>query len=332
MSRLLGFGSALPEHRLTPEESLAALGRIWPHLRGVTPVPVTRYTVQPLERVFAPADFGERLRVYAEEAPRLAAQASRSALAAAGAKADQVDLAISVSCTGYLVPALEVHLANELGLPAQALRIPLTELGCAGGAAALGLAHRCLEGGAQRLALVVCVELCSLTFQPQDLSLDNLTAAMVFGDGAMAAVIGPGRGGLEILETGSHLVPRSQSLLGFDLRRDGFHPILDRGLPRALAGALPGAVRGFQQGRPADFYAVHAGGPRIFSAVESALELEPEALDHSRQVFATTGNLSSGSLLAVLAELPPDPPGEGLALAFGPGVAIEMLRLRRSRG
>ncbi|MGH7609658.1 MAG: type III polyketide synthase [Candidatus Dormibacteria bacterium] len=334
MSHFLGFGTALPEHRLGPEESLAALSRIWPHLRGVKPVPVTRFTVQPPEQVFRPAGFGARLEVYAQAAPRLAEEAARRALEASAVSASEVDLVVSVSCTGYLVPALDVHLCNRLGLRSDVVRVPLTELGCAGGAAAIALAHRHLQqGGQQQVALVVCVELCSLTFQPEDRSLDNLTAAMVFGDGAVATVLGAGQGGLEVVATGTRLVPASQDLLGFDLRQDGFHPVLDRGLPQALEGELGGAVADFLGGgAKVDFYAIHAGGPRIFAAAEAALQLPATALELSRRVFAATGNLSSGSLLAVLAELPSGPAGEGLALAFGPGVSIEMARLRRCPG
>ncbi|MFZ0169659.1 MAG: type III polyketide synthase [Candidatus Dormiibacterota bacterium] len=329
MSRFVGFGVALPEHQLTPAASLAALSQFWPHLRGVEVEPVTRYTVQPAEQVFAPSTLGERMRIYEEAAPRLAQQAVERALTAADLRPEQIDAIFSVSCTGYMVPALDVQLANRLGFRGDALRIPLTELGCAGGGAALAAAHRHIRLEPSQRALVVCVELCSLTFQPTDSSVDNMTAAMVFGDGAAAAVLTGEVGGLEVVATGTRLVADSEEFLGFDLRQDGFHPVLDRRLSRLIEQQLPAALNGFGEGS-FDFMAVHAGGPRIFDAVESGLGLGSGALATSRAVFSRYGNLSSASLLVVLAELRQGPPGAGLGLAFGPGVTVEMATLRRS--
>jgi len=330
MSRFLGFGVALPEHQLTPAASLAALSQFWPHLRGVEVEPVTRYTVEPTDLVFAPRTLGERMRVYEAEAPRLAQLAVERALAAAELRPPQIDAVFSVSCTGYMVPALDVQLANRLGFRSDALRVPLTELGCAGGGAAIAAAHRHLRLEPSQRVLVVCVELCSLTFQPGDSSVDNMTAAMVFGDGAAATVMTAETGGLEVMATGTRLVANSEEFLGFDLRDDGFHPVLDRRLSRLIEQQLAGAINGFGEGT-FDFMAVHAGGPRIFDAVESGLGLDSGALSTSRTVFSRYGNLSSASLLVVLAALSCGPPGAGLGLAFGPGVTVEMATLRRSR-
>jgi predicted naringenin-chalcone synthase len=293
----------------------------------------TRYTVEPLANVIRNRSLGDAMRSYAEHAPRLAQLASSRALADAQLEPRDIDMVISVSCTGYLVPSLEVRLAAEMGMRADIIRLPLTELGCSGGAAALAAAHRHLAAYPHSRVLVVAVELCSLSFRPDDRSLDNLTAAMVFGDGAAAAVLGgdAGRDGLHLVHATSRLVPNSASVLGFDLRDSGFHVVLDRRLPRLVEAALPGAVADFRAGRrieALDFYAVHAGGPRIFDAVQSALRLDDEALAVSRQVFREVGNLSSASILFSLAALP-ETPGEGLAIAFGPGVTIELAHLRR---
>ncbi|HUY57276.1 MAG TPA: type III polyketide synthase [Candidatus Micrarchaeaceae archaeon] len=329
MSRFVGFGTALPDHQLSPAVSLSALSQIWPHLRSAGREAVTRYTVQSVDRVFSTQSLGARMRVYREEAPRLAQLAVEEALSDAGLRADQIDFVLAVSCTGYLVPSLDVYLANALGFRSDAIRIPLTELGCAGGGAALAAADRHLRLEPRHRVLVVCVELCSLTFQPEDNSVDNMTAAMVFGDGAAAAVLTGDPGGLELVATGTRLIPETDHLLGFDLRDDGFHPVLDRRLPRLIEHELAGALAGFGEGR-LDFVAVHAGGPRIFDAVESGLGLQPGALVESRSSFASYGNLSSASLLFVLAQLRGGSPGTGLGLAFGPGVTVEMASLRRS--
>jgi predicted naringenin-chalcone synthase len=129
----------------------------------------------------------------------------------------------------------------------------------------------------------------------------------------------------------SRLVPSSASVLGFDLRDSGFHIVLDRRLPRLVEASLGGAVADFRANHrieDLDFYAVHAGGPRIFDAVQAALRLEDDALAVSRRVFKEVGNLSSASILFSLAALP-DRHGQGLAIAFGPGVTIELAHLHR---
>jgi alkylresorcinol/alkylpyrone synthase len=338
----LGFGTALPEHTIDGSASAALLSALWPRLRGATPEPLTRHLVAPVEWLLRPRPLSETMRVYAEHAPRLAREASCRALAAAGVAPGQVDLVISVSCTGYLVPSLDVRLAAEIGLRADVIRLPLTELGCSGGAAAVAAAHRHLAAFPRDRVLIVAVELPTLTFQREDRSLDNLTASLVFGDGAAAAVVGPAQGSregsasgeLQVCGAASRLLPDSAGSLGFDLRDSGFHVVLDRGLPRLIERSLGPVVADFlarQAIERPDFLAVHAGGPRVFDAVESALGLCPEDLALSRQVFREVGNLSSASILFSMARLG-DVRGDGLAIALGPGVTIELIHLRRCPG
>ena len=330
MTRILGSGVAYPRHQLSAAASQAALAQLWPSLQAVSLEPVSRRLVLPIADVLRPRDLGEDMRLYRREATSLGRRAARRALRAAGIPAGEVDCLIAVSGTGYLVPGLDVLLALELGLSPGVARITMGEQGCSGGGAALGFAHRLCSGGQSKFALVVCVELCSVAFRTGDLSGDNLTAALVFGDGAAAAVLADQGGGLQIVKAGSRLVPGTEWALGFTLGTDGFHPVIDRRLPALIERALPGALEEFGCG-PGDFQAVHAGGPRIFDAVERALQLPPGALQVSRRVFRRHGNLSSASLLAVLAAMDP-PLGAGLALAFGPGLSIELAQLRRLPG
>ncbi len=331
VTSFLGFGTALPEHTIDSQTSLNVLSAYWPRLRGATPEPLTRHLVAPVDWLVRPRSLGATMHAYAEHAPRLARQAAAQALAAASVEPGQIDLVISVSCTGYLVPSLDVRLAAEIGLRLDVTRLPLTELGCSGGAAAVAAAHRHLLAFPADRVLVVAVELPSLTFQQQDRSLDNLTAAMVFGDGAAAAVLGARPAGwLQVLGAASRLLPASAHALGFDLRDTGFHVVLDRRLPQLIERSLARVVDDFAarqgMGSPA-FYAVHAGGPRVFDAVEAALQLSPQDLALSRRVFSEVGNLSSASILFSLADLS-EAAGDGLAIAFGPGVTIELAHLR----
>lgn len=341
MSQIVGLGTALPPYRLDPEPSRELLRRVFPRLRASGLQPVTRYLVEDPERLLSPRPLGESMQVYAEEASRLAGEACRCALERAGVAAAEIDAIISVSCTGYMVPSLDVRLVADLGLRQDVVRVPITELGCSGGLAALSLAHRHLEARPRDRVLVVAVELCSLSFRPHDGSLDNLMASMVFGDGSGAAVLANdtvGGGCLELVAASQRLLPDSTGYLGFELGDDGFHVVLDSRLPRVLASALGPAVDGFwfdggpeRNGHDPSFYVVHAAGPRVFDAVEASLGLGPEALAASRHLFERVGNLSSASILFALADLAANS-GDGLALAFGPGVTVELARLRRSPG
>ncbi|HEX4213350.1 MAG TPA: type III polyketide synthase [Candidatus Dormibacteraeota bacterium] len=334
LASISAIATALPEHRLDPERTSDLLCRVFPRLRTVSLQPVTRYSVEPPDQLLRARAVGEAMRLYQRHAPRLAAEACAAALAAAGIAADEIDVVISTSCTGYLCPALDVRLVAGLGMRDDVVRIPLTELGCSGGMTALGLAQRHLEGHPSERVLVVAVELCSLSFQPDDRSIDNLIASMVFGDGAAAAVLtasAPRPGGLELVSTSRRLLPDSAGRLGFDLRDDGFHVVLDPHLPAVIGDRLADAVSGFWTGDAPRFHAVHAGGPRIFDAVERSLHLGEGALASSRRVFDSVGNLSSASILYCLDALP-ETWGDGLALAFGPGVTVEMARVRRCQG
>ena len=135
---------------------------------------------------------------------------------------------------------------------------------------------------------------------------------------------------LQVRGAATHLVQDSAEVLGFDLRDGGFHVVLDRRLPRLIRGGLAPVVEAFRRrqgiGRPS-FYAVHAGGPRVFDAVEAALGLDDGELATSRRLFREVGNLSSASILFTLAALD-GVAGDGLAIAFGPGVTIELTHLR----
>jgi len=369
-SSILAVATAVPEHRLEAASALAYLRRFWPQLERLEATDAgigSRYICEPVEKLLHARGLSELRSSYLTHARQLAGRAASEALAEAGLRGADVDMVVSVSCTGYLVPSLDVHLAGELGLRPDVIRVPITELGCSGGAAAIALAHRHLLAFPDHKVLVMAVELPSLNFQPADRSLDSLTACLVFGDGAGVAVIGAADDapGLRIMKTATHLVPGTQDLLGFDLRDGGFHVVLDRRLPRVLDRELRPAVERFMVGlappRPSppcgegdakfapplpslpygegdanlgslDFLAAHAGGPRIFDAIESALTLRPEALELSREVFAAVGNTSSASIFFILERLlgslgASAKPGHGLGLGLGPGITLELMHL-----
>ncbi len=339
-SAILAVATALPEHTLDAGARRDLLTTLWPRLAMAGTAMAenggTRYLAEPPAQLLAERGITKSMQIYQEHALLLAERAARNALEMSGVEANRIDAVISVSCTGYMVPSMDVHLMQRLQMRPDVIRLPITELGCAGGAAAIAFAHRHLAAYPRHTVLVIAVELPSLTFQPGDSSIDNLTASMVFGDGAGAAVMtgseGTGRG-LTVDRVASHLIPASTGALGYDLRDDGFHVILDRRLPKLIRQSIGEIVERFA-GRAGmsgiGFLAAHGGGPRVLDAVQEALGLDDDVMRASRHTYAEVGNVSSASILFTLASLLPslgDAPLEGLGVGLGPGVSVELMQL-----
>jgi alkylresorcinol/alkylpyrone synthase len=336
--RLAGFGSASPAHRASPDDLATLVKRVWPQLaRHARPlldqsVGVGRHLARDPRHLATALSPAAQTARYQRLAPALAAEAAERALGEAGVAASDVGLLVVSSCTGFVLPGIDVALCGRLGLRADVTRMPLTVLGCGGGAAGLALAADWVRGHPDQAALVVGVELPSLTFRPEDTSMDNLLSVLVFGDGASALVVAPGRSGMLVGRTRSLLVPGTVDALGYRMAAGGLQVVLSRRLPRLLAGALPLRVAAFLGHLPGDLDAVvvHPGGPAILEATEACLGLNRAQTAASWSTLRRQGNTSSAAILAalgVLSAAPPTARGRGLAIGFGPGVSIELLEL-----
>ena len=340
--RLVGLSTATPPITATADEVLDALssarGRRLPRLPAKEGAR-TRQLAEPLSSLIEPRTQSQQTDAYLEHARTLARQVCCDALERSGVARDQVGLVIGVSCTGVVLPSIDAELIPILGLSRDVARLPITELGCGAGIAGLARAVDYLRAYPDRAVLLFAVELPSLTFQPDDHSVDNLVAAMVFGDGAGAAVLRRTGGpeGLRIDHCGTVLVPDGASHLGFELRDGGLRVVLSRELPHVVEANLREAVESFLAAAGTtlseiDLVAAHPGGPRIFDAVEHALALGPGALAMSRGVFEDFGNASSAGIFFVLDALQRSgASGRGLAIAFGPGLSIELALMRMNR-
>jgi alkylresorcinol/alkylpyrone synthase len=268
-----------------------------------------------------------------------------------------VDHVFATSVTGVSAPSLDVLLSERLGLRNDVRRTPSFGLGCAGGAGGLARVHDHLLGHPRDVALLVSVELCSLTLQHDDDSMANMVASGLFGDGAAAAVVvgaghplaraaprdgtprpatGRRRRTATVIDTRSRLYPGTTDALGWEVRDTGFSIVLSAGLPDLLRAHLLADVKGLLAEHdltPAEVptWVVHAGGPRVIDAVRDALGLPEDAVRESRASLACAGNLSSASVLDVLArtlthsDAPPGSPA--VLMAFGPGVSCELVLL-----
>jgi alkylresorcinol/alkylpyrone synthase len=303
----------------------------------------TRYSVEPIERLGVPRALSDIQDCYREHAFALGRRVARDALARADVAAADIDLIVTTSCTGIMIPSLDAYLVDDLGLRADVRRLPITELGCAAGAAALARTHDFLVGFPGARALVIAVELPSLSMQRADISAANIVSTALFGDGAAAAVLVGGevgaRGGagtVEILETLSHIWPRSTYALGFDLKDDGFHSVLSKDVPGLLRSEIGALVRDLAARRglgreQLSSFVLHPGGRKILGFVEEELGLTRADTQPSWDVLRDYGNQSSASVLFVLEEWlthrRPAAGTHGVLAAFGPGLTSEMLLL-----
>jgi alkylresorcinol/alkylpyrone synthase len=350
--RIVATATAVPEHAATQAEVKERLRKILPLDARRMEVALSlfdhtaverRRSVYPIGELGTRRTLGQISELYRRHALELGRDVAKRALDEGNVKADEIDLIVSVSCTGIMIPSLDAYLVDELGLRRDVRRLPLTELGCAGGAAALARAHDFLRGFPRARALVIAVELPSLSLQQDDPSPENLVATALFGDGAAAVLLEggdapPRPAGLPILDTHAHVFPRSTGALGFDLRDDGFHAVLSKEVPamlraelRALVSAL--AARGGLTPQALSFFVVHPGGRKILGAVEEALGLTREDTQSSWDVLRDFGNQSSASVLFVLDRWLREcasslaPGAHGLLAAFGPGLSVDMLLL-----
>jgi alkylresorcinol/alkylpyrone synthase len=296
----------------------------------------TRYFAQPLSSLMAARSQSRQTDAYLEHGRVLARQVCCEALEVAGVERSDIGLLIGVSCTGVVLPSLDAELIPILGLDPAVARLPITELGCGAGVAGMARALDYLRAYPDRAVLLFSLELPSLTFQPDDHSVDNLVAAMVFGDGAGAMVLRAGAApdGCTVEECGTVLVPEGAGHLGYELRDGGLRVVLSRRLPEVVEQHLGLAVGSFLAKAgltlaDIDLVAAHPGGPRIFDAIQQTLGLAPNALCISREVFDAYGNASSAGIFFVIDALRRQhASGRALAIAFGPGLSIELALLR----
>jgi alkylresorcinol/alkylpyrone synthase len=298
-----------------------------------------RFTVRPLDKLLHDRPLEQKTDDFIKGSIALGAEVTQKALEKAQLTAQDIDLLVTVSCTGFMIPSLDAFLMNQFGFRSSCRRLPITELGCAGGAAAISMARDLLIGAKGKNALIVSVELPSLTFQSADLTLPAMISALLFGDGAAAVVLSTDedRTGAEILDTQSHLFPNSARAMGFDLKNTGFHIVLRKDVPELIRQGLPGLTSGMLARQELSlqdlrFFALHPGGRKILEYAEEILSVPRDSLSSSWQILSEVGNLSSASVLAVyereLQRRPPKNGEHGLMAAFGPGFSAELLLLR----
>jgi len=305
----------------------------------------TRASVVPIEEVFHPGDFETQNDRYRSIARSAGTELARRTLEVASLRPADIDLIVSVSCTGFMIPAVDAYVADALGLGPRLTRLPITESGCAGGVVGLARAADYLLAHPERAALVLALEFSSLTFQRWDVSATNVVSTAIFGDGGAAVVMVGAKHPralagsprlARLVDADSIFFRATTHLMGFHLRNQGLQIILDRALAPFVRREVVGAVEGFLRPRQlaredVTRWVLHPGGRRIIEVMAEKLGLSDSDLAPTEAVLSEHGNMSSVTVLFVLDEILRRGnvrAGErGVLGAFGPGFGAEFALL-----
>ncbi|WP_331766674.1 type III polyketide synthase [Embleya sp. NBC_00896] len=341
MSTLCRPSVAVPEHVITMAESLDLARRLQADnprlplaLRLIENTGVRkRHLVQPIEQTLRHPGFEARNLLYQQQAKKRVPPVVYQALANADLGVRDIDLIVYVSCTGFTMPSLTAWLVNALGMRSDTRQLPIAQLGCAAGGAAINRAHDFCAAYPDANVLIVSCEFCSLCYQPGDDDIGSLLSDGLFGDAVAAAVVrGSGGTGMRLERNGSYLIPHTQDWISYAVKDTGFHFRLDKRVPTTmepLAPVMRDLVRRHHWDASAlDFYVVHAGGPRILDDLSRFLGVDAQAFRHSRATLTEYGNIASAVVFDALdrlfAEGGPGVGGHGIIAGFGPGITAEM--------
>jgi alkylresorcinol/alkylpyrone synthase len=349
MTRIAGVASAFPRHYYRQQEIIAALKQHWsggldnPKVldRLLARVGVDgRHLALPIEAYDHLDSWGKSNNAWIEAAEDLAEQSICRALTRAGLCETDLDAIFFVSVTGVASPSIDARLINRINLRTDIKRNPIFGLGCVAGAAGIARAADYVRAFPDQIAVLVSVELCSLTWQRGDLSVPNLISSGLFGDGSAAVIVA----GSERRASGPHIVASKSSfyrgteeVMGWNISEEGFRIVLSPEVPQMVRRHLARDVDAFlaDNGLQRDeigSWIMHTGGPKVLQATEESLRLPAGALEVSWESLRRVGNLSSASVLVVLEEFMnrrrPVQGSHSILAAMGPGFCAELVLLR----
>jgi alkylresorcinol/alkylpyrone synthase len=303
-----------------------------------------RNIVFPLDTYPTLDTFTKTNDAWIKAAVELGQQAICRALDRIGLSPADISAIFFASVTGIASPTVDARLINRLPFPVNVKRTPIFGLGCVAGAAGISRAADYVRAFPKQYALLLSVELCSLTWQDDDQSIANLISCGLFGDGAAAVVIAGSdtdvarrNGCPKILDTRSTFYRNTERVMGWDITDTGFKIVLSPDVPKVVNDNLLENVEGFLADNnltrdDISSYIFHSGGPKVLEAMEASLNLPPDALAPSWKSLREVGNLSAASVLAVLEDYLVENPGTpgtySILAAMGPAFCSELVLLQ----
>ncbi len=353
--QIASVGTAFPSHRYSQTEIAQALTERWeaklpePRLIGRLFANCGvdhRFLVFPLEKYPDLKGFGQTNNAWIDAAVGLGETAITRALEPLGLTAKDISAIFFASVTGIASPTIDARLINRMPFPTSVKRTPIFGLGCVAGAAGIARASDYVKAFPDQIVLLLSIELCSLTWQDDDMSVANLISCGLFGDGAAAVVIAgdkaiipaaTAKAGPKVIATRSTFYRDTQYVMGWDIGDMGFKIVLSPDVPKVVLENLRGNVDQFlgeHNLKVTDIasWIFHSGGPKVLEATETALELPKDALAPSWKSLKEVGNLSAASVLCVLEDYLANHRGAAgtysVLAAMGPGFCSELVLLQ----
>lgn len=352
MAYIAATSTAFPSHYYNQEELSSELRNLWIE-KGLNVkifdriqknVQVKgRHLALPIEKYNDINSFEESNNAWIEVALELGEQTIQKIFDSIDLSPSDISMIMSTTVTGIAVPSIEARLMNRIDFPNNLKRIPIFGLGCLAGVAGMARVADYLKGHPKEAAILLSVELCSLTIQRKDISIANIVSSGLFGDGASAVLmlgeehplVKKGQG--KVVDSESVFFPDSERVMGWDISGDGLKIVLSPGVPKYARENLRPAVDKFLAKHNLELkdithWVAHPGGPKVIKAMEEALELDSEALSITKSSLEEIGNLSSSSVLTILDQTistkKPKSGSYGLMISFGPAFCAELALLQ----
>lgn len=296
-----------------------------------------RHSIMSIDEVFTNMTFEERNNIYIEKGTDLCEEVLLKGLKAANLKPTDIDFIITTSCTGIMIPSVDAHLINRLKMRQDIVRLPITEMGCAAGVSATIYANELLKANPGKKAAIVAFESPTSTFQTQDYSMTNAVSAAIFGDGAACMILGDSDEiKPSIVDTNMYHFYDELHMMGFDLKNNGLHIVLDPEVPNKIEEHFPQIIFPFLEKNnitidEIQHFIFHPGGKKIVQMVEGLLEKIDRNIDITKDVLNRYGNMSSATILFVMEEFLKQKISKGdmgLMLSFGPGFSAQTVLLK----
>jgi alkylresorcinol/alkylpyrone synthase len=356
--RIASVGTAYPPYRYSQAEMTAALekrfgkdsgeSRLLNRIHSNCGVEY-RHLMFPIDNLGCFSGFEQSNDAYIEGSIQIGQQAIQKALDRAGLKPSDISAIFFASTTGIATPSIDARLVNLMDFPANIKRTPIFGLGCVAGAAGISRTADYVRAYPKQYALLLSVELCSLTFQENDCSMAGFVASGLFGDGAAAVILAGDQTPHalkerdqqspcpRVLDTRSTIYPNTEHLVGWKFKDTGFNVVLSAEIPDLVNKYLRTNVDEFLSDNDLSVQEIcsfifHSGGPKVIEAMENSLGLSPTALDATKENLRDLGNMSSVSVLSVMEDYilnrPGEPGSHSMLAAMGPAFCSELVLLQ----